>query len=160
MDSLQTYIEQAKALDPIYWIAFGLALFFLIVLMVILSIRAGKKRKAQNVAPKILLHKIQVAPLGKGMQLKFLNMGYQAKIYDLEIKKRHDIKITQGYKDYLLEGGGFYVVLCEKEGSGRADDGFEMILHYADQLENVYKQKFFVKPNQNVSETGKLVRYA
>ena len=156
----QTYLDQAKNLDPIYYAAAGGILLLLLIWIIFSIIRGGKKRKARAVAPQIALQNMQVAPLGKGVQIKLVNKGHSATILDLEIKKRQDLKITQGYKNYLLDTGKTYSIFLEADGGGRADDGFDMVVEYADQINTIYRQELHIEPKFNVLGAAKVRKYA
>ncbi len=152
--------EIAQNLGPLHYAIIGGVLLLFIILIVVSSIRARKKRKARQVAPDLTFHSLQVAPLGKGVQIKILNKGHQATVTDIYIKKRHDLNITQGYKDYLIETGKFYNVFCEAKGSGRADDGFELWLHFKDVIGNTYKQAFHIAKSHSKDERARVSQYA
>ena len=158
-DQAKGLLEQAKNLDPFHYAVIGGVLLIILIWVIFASIRGRKKRKARSIAPNISIQSVQVAPLGKGLRIKFVNMGFQAIISDIVIKDRNDIVFTQAYKDYLLEPSKYYDVFCEVKGSGRADNGFTLILHYTDQINNVYQQQFYIEPKKNSTETAKIKKY-
>ena len=155
---LNDYIAKVQEMDPIY---LGLtALAVLLILGIIISAfnKISKKSSARKVAPKISVKQLQVAPLGKGVQLKLENHGEIARITDVKVLNRKDIIITQAYKDFIFEKDKIYQVFFEAEGRNRADNGFDMVLEYADSLGNAYKQQIHVEKERNQADKPKLVK--
>ncbi len=155
---LALYIEKMQAMDPIY--LGGTALVAILFLGIIISAfnKMGKKSSARKVAPNIIVKQLQVAPLGKGVQLKLENKGEIARVIDVKVLKRDDIIITQAYKDFIFEKDKIYQIFFEAEGRNRADNGFDMLLEYADSLGNAYKQQIHVEKERNQADKPKLVK--
>lgn len=155
---LELYLEKVQEMDPIYLGA--TALVGLIILGIIISAinKAGKKTRAKKIAPVLTLKQIQIAPLGKGAQVKIENIGEVANIKEVSVMSRKDIRITQAYKNYILEKNKGYSIFCEVDGKGRADNGFNLLIAYFDSRGNAYKQTFFISKDSKAAEKPKLVK--
>lgn len=157
---IQSYLNKLQGLDPMYYGIIGGVLLVCLIWIVFAVNRSTKKRRARAVAPQIELQHLQVAPLGKGVQIKLVNRGFPAIISDVTLPKRHDLKITQSFKNYKLDTEKNYTIFLEADGSGRADDGFDILLEYSDQLDNIYRQMLHIEPKFNVVEPAKVKKYA
>ncbi len=155
---LETYLEKMQEMDPIY---LGItAIVGLIFLGIIISAfnKSAKKGRARKIAPHLHLNQIQIAPLGKGAQIKIENLGEVANVKGAKIIGRKDMRLTQAYKDFILEKNKLYMVFCEVDGKGRADNGFNLEIEYFDSMGNAYRQIFFISKDSKVAEKAKLVK--
>lgn len=161
MSNFQTYIDQLTQLDPLYYyIALGVFILLIIIISIVSFNKNKKKRAAAEVAPYLVISQTQIAPLGKGVQIKFLNKGFTTTINDAEIIGKTNVHISQIYRDFLLETGKTYAVFCETEGRDRVDDGFDVVLYYTDSLNNQFKQQFHIHKDQPSSNAPRVVRYS
>ena len=152
------YMEKMQDLDPLY--LGGTTLVVMLVLGIIISAinRSNKKSRAKKIAPVLILKQIQIAPLGKGAQVKIENVGEVANIKGVNVVDRKDITITQAYQNYILERSKVYQIFCEVVGKGRTDTGFNILVEYFDSRGNAYKQTFFVSRDSKAAEKPKLVK--
>ena len=147
-----------QEMDPVYLGLTALVALLLLGIIISVSNKVSKKSSAKKVAPNIMVKQLQVAPLGKGVQLKLENKGEIARVVDVKVLKRDDIIITQAYKDFIFEKDKIYQVFFEAEGRNRADNGFDMLLEYTDSLGNAYKQQIHVEKERNQADKPKLVK--
>lgn len=161
MENIDTakWLEILQNLDPLYYVAMGATLILLIVLLTFWNIRAGKKRRARAVAPVFQFQNLLIAPLAKGVQIKLINTGHLANVVGIKIKKRQDLQITQGFTSFEVGTNKLYHVFCEAEGRSRADNGFDLVLDYKDQIGNLYRQLIHIQKDKNYVEDTKLIRY-
>lgn len=152
---IETFIEE---LTPLQWGIIGGVFLLLVILRLIFGGSGKRKRKRQRleIAPQLMLHAFQIAPLGRDAFFKVKNNGETATISTLSIKGRKDIAVKNAYAGHQIEKEKVYGILLETTSMEKIKKNFTIELNYMDQAGNVYRQDFPL--DQPSAQKPKLVK--
>jgi len=157
----ELYAQLAEITTPIdpLWIAGGILVILLLVIITVAINRGSKRKQARENAPVLQISNWQIAPLGRDASFKIFNQGKVAFIDHLQFKNRYDIQIKNWLKGQQLDHGKSTRLLLESKPQTRIDKNLILEIDYRDQLGNQYRQSFSMVEN-SVVKNPKLLRYA
>ena len=159
LEVLEEYYEKAKnfaeQLTPEQWAMIGGGVL-LLYLISSLRRRAKRRRAAKLIAPNLVLHTFQIAPLGRDAFFKARNIGEVATIIQVAIKGRDDIQVKNAITGHKIGKEKICSLLLETSSLNKIDKNFTIELTFLDQKGNTYKQDFPLQ--QNSAKQAKRVK--
>ena len=159
LETLEIYFEKARVyaeqLTPEQWAIIG-GVLLLLMLISRLRRRARRRKARKLIAPNLIFHTFQIAPLGRDAFFKIRNIGQVATITGASIKGRHDILIKSAIAGHQLDKEKICSILLETSSQNKIEKNFTVELTFFDQKGNTYKQDFPL--NLNAAKQAKLVK--
>ncbi len=140
------------------WIALGVLVFVLLLLLAMRINRRTKKKRAFLYAPQLFLDSFQISPLGRDAYVKIANMGAPGTLAKLQVNGRPDLVVKNQVAGHKLERGEQYRILLEAEGPKKIDRDFSFSLTFMDARKNVFQQEFNLRTKS--AQKAKLLKLA
>lgn len=136
------------------WLAIGGGVV-LVLLIIRAAVKNARRSRLKQYAPNLQIVSFQTSPLGKDGFLKVRNMGEPAILKSVVFKKRYDLSVKDKYRDSRVEKNKDYAFLIEVRGNHRIDNGFLLVLEYADEKGHRYRQVF--DPAEQLAKKAKYI---